>query len=37
MSQRVNDGIERTPEQYFRRSITPGIPSGEVRKRIQEA
>ncbi|MGU0171974.1 MobA/MobL family protein [Escherichia coli] len=31
MSQRVNDGIDRTPEQYSG-AITPGIPSGEVRK-----
>ncbi|MGS3515715.1 hypothetical protein [Escherichia coli] len=35
MSQRVNDGIERTPEQYFRR-YNARIPSGEVRKRIRK-
>ena len=31
MSQRVNDGIERTPEQYFRR-YNAGIPSGRCEK-----
>lgn len=36
MSQRVNDGIERTPEQYFRR-YNAVYPEREVRKRIPEA
>ncbi|WP_369875985.1 hypothetical protein [Escherichia coli] len=36
MSQRVNDGIENVHRSSISGAITPGIPTGEVRKRIPE-